>query len=168
MPWTEWKWPSIIKTRILVHRLWHMGLCCSKGNTHLFWDLIWRKNMDTYASPMEYVHKVVKFESHSTCSCISYWPMSTSMWYHSYNIMSKPPSYPSVWSTLSFLYLYWFNIMSLQEDLWWSGQGMWIEWMKKTTYQGSHTSISICTRRRDKRKAILETPTSPRTTRKQR
>ena len=165
MPWTEWKWPSIIKTRILVHRLWHMGLCCSKGNTHLFWDLIWRKNMDTYASPMEYVHKVVKFESHSTCSCISYWPMSTSMWYHSYNIMSKPPSYPSVWSTLSFLYLYWFNIMSLQEDLWWSGQGMWIEWMKKTTYQGSHTSISICTRRRDKRKAILETP---RTTRKQR
>ena len=25
--------------------------------------------------------------------------------------------------------------------------------MKKTTYQGSHTSISMCTRRRDKRKA---------------
>ena len=92
------------------------------GNTHLFWDLIWRKNMDTYASPMEYVHKVVKFESHSTCSCISYWPMSTSRWSHSYNIMSKPPSYPSVWSTLSFLYLYWFNIMSLQEDLGWRGR----------------------------------------------
>ena len=123
------------------------------GNTHLFWDLIWRKN--------------VTFEIHSTCSCIGYWPMSNSRWSHPYNIMSRPPSYPSVWSTLSFLYLYWFNIMSLQEDLWWSGQGIELNglngWRRPLTKEA--ILVSVCALGEgDKRKATLETP---RTTRKQ-